>query len=352
MRRMKGAFVGNADFEQTYAELSRSLYQEEIHRHFDFASNLYEVGIERVKGSLIFENLKVRIDKAIEETQTGNKISDDYKTLIFNKDEQARAGCRFNFSDNIWLAINSSRFNVESYALTCKRCNNNFHYLIDGVVKTEPCVIEYATSDNSFKENKQIITPGKSIKIYAQENDFTNKIKIDNRFIFGRQVFKVVAIQDFLQLNTDENEVGLITFNLDYDPISPSDDFNTKIAFGGIEIITPVTTFEEESEKEQTMKISKQEVKKDLKLKLSPDRNYVREGDSTLFKIMDNGENVTDRCKIVLETDIPNKMYEFKLNQKTFKLTCNNKVYDKKIKLKVEYQEEMQIFDIELRGLF
>lgn len=332
------ALKGGINYSNSYAENGRKLYQTEIDRHFTYANNYYEIEREEAVGTNSFVTLGVRIDRATN-MNTGLKLSDDFKKLIFQKDIGVVVGEKFSFAKNIWLAIDDNTLLTSSSSCIVRRCNNIIRYKIGDSYDSEPCFIDYSSSSNGIDVKKEIKLPDKTIKVYAQNNDITAKITLNQRFIFGSQVFKVVSYEDYNRITTFEKRAGLLGFTMELDEKSATDDFINDIADNGLVIEETETEVEENG------------IEVVGKLIITPTDYEIREGKTKEYSILYDEIDVTKEVSIDISKDINTTSYSLTRGDK-ISITCNHKVYGTPLTLKISYKDEVLEVKIYLRGLF
>lgn len=340
------ALRGNINYKKTYSQNGRDLYQTEIDTHFQYANNYYEIEMESANGSNNFSTIGVRIDRATN-MNTGMKLSDDHKKLIFQKDMGIVLGRKFSFAENTWLVTDNSTLLTNSSSCIVRRCNNVIRYKEGSNYDSEPCVIDYTSSSNSLDVKTDIILPDKNIKVYVQYNDVTKQIQINQRFIFGSQVFKVISFEDYNRLKTLDKSVGLMSIIMELDAISPLDDFVNDIATEGLVISaqesqTEISTLNEADATEENTQI----------LNINPFVTEIREGKTQEYQIIYNNENVTNLTNYSISGEAPNSSYRVVRGDNSLLVTCVHKVYGNPLQLDFTYGDKTASIKIYLRGLF
>lgn len=232
LRNITAAMTSDQETFQTYADSQRSLYQTEITTNFEYATDVYTVQEELAKGSMILTDTRVRIVHIIE-ANTGQKLGDDFKEIIFPDMTHPKGmGMRYFFDNNYWLTINTDYYHFVTASTVIRRCNNTLNWLMpNGQVHNEVCVIEYADKNDTFEYRPSINIPRGDINIISQCNQYTNMIKVDDRFLFNGQAFRCRFINNYLHNNTlDNDSTPLIYLTMIKDNISAEDDVLNNIA--------------------------------------------------------------------------------------------------------------------------
>lgn len=236
--------IANSPMQQYKDDL-----QATINSEFECASNIYTIQEELNKGDKTFTDVVIRINHVIN-SETGEKLGDDWRGITF-KDLQHNYGLgyMYQFDDNYWLTINSDIYKFVTASTCIRRCNNVLsRYLYDEnnnrTLYTEPCIIDYKISRDLFKYSDEMILPEGIVQVTTQNNDNTKTIKINDRFIFNGQPFKVQRVNSYLRDKTMvADSVPLLYFSMFKDQISPQDDIDNNIADGliGSDINTVIT---------------------------------------------------------------------------------------------------------------
>ena len=192
-----------------------NLFQETLTEQFYNTSDWWTIQEESVIGSKIFIDVDVHITHLIN-AETGLKLGDDWKTLLFPKiDHLIEIGKIYSFDNNIWLTVNTEIIKNLTGTCTVRRCNNTVRWIDEstGAYYEEPCAIEYLVKEprDYATAGTPFMTPGGFLKMYLQINNITNKIKQNQRFLFGNSghwtCYKVIGtgINDFRNLETYNN---------------------------------------------------------------------------------------------------------------------------------------------------
>lgn len=191
------------------------LFQETLNQQFYNSSDWWTVQEETSQGSKTYTNIDVRISHLIN-AETGLKMGDDWKTVLFKEiDHAIEVGKQYIFDENTWLTINTEKIKNLTGTCTIRRCNNTLRWVEEstGIYYEEPCCIEYMVKEprDYATGGSPFITPGGFLHITLQFNERTNKIKQNQRFMFGNPqhwtCYKVIGtgINDFRNETTYDN---------------------------------------------------------------------------------------------------------------------------------------------------
>lgn len=209
-----------------------SSLQDKIDDVWEFASDNYEIGWEKERGTLAFLPVVCRVCHAID-PKTGKNLGDDFKDLKFHQiGEKRYMGERYQMDGSVWITTNTDNYHYPTQSAIIRRCNNVLSYITpQGVIVREPCIVGYSLKYANIYYNTTMPIPQGTIVITAQSNEFTQNIEINDRFIINSQVYKVKAVSDYLRSYTGLfDSVPLVELEVFTDAIAPDDDFALGIA--------------------------------------------------------------------------------------------------------------------------
>ena len=201
------------------------LFQENLNDQFFNASDVWSVEEETANGSEEYAYFDVRITHVIN-AETGLKLGDDWKTVLFKDiSHQLELGRRYLFDNSIWLTVNTEKIKNLAGSCTIRRCNNMLRWIDEatGAYYKEPCAIEYLVKEprDYFTSGSPFSTPGGFLKLHCQFNEISNKIRENQRFLFGTPnhwtCYKVIGtgINDFRDdSTTDFGSPKILTLDL------------------------------------------------------------------------------------------------------------------------------------------
>ncbi|NFH40684.1 hypothetical protein [Clostridium sporogenes] len=167
---------------------------------------------------LKFEGQEIEIEKntikAIVRNHSNptNEFKEE-RFLITGKDIKVKRGYTIKYLNEYYL-INSDVDRDNPIYNTCKmkRCNNIITFQYKNKVYEYPCILNNATLYSDGMEVKQMILSNDQRGCLIPYNDFTNKIQLQQRFIFNHNsAFSVSLIDDFTfkQANDDNGLLQL-----------------------------------------------------------------------------------------------------------------------------------------------
>lgn len=186
----------------TYSEGLQAL----IDSQYDNTASIYDIEEETALGILVFKDVEYRTVQAVS-SLTGMKLGDDFRRIIYpNISVSKGLGWRYRFANNYWLVANSKLFNSVTDFIILRRCNNLAKfYDSDGVLREEPCVIDYQLNETAPDFSKVTNLPEGTIFMFMQYNDNTFVINDNKRFLFGSHgnynAYKVHGVKNFIADN-------------------------------------------------------------------------------------------------------------------------------------------------------
>jgi len=217
-------------------------FQKLIEKEFYNSTTIYTIKEEVSFASEVFSDLDVRIVRVVK-GETSNLEGDDYKKLLYKDvDHSVEIGYLYKFDDNTWLTINTMRKKSLPVTSILRRCNNTLRWISnDGGSYSEPCIIDYL-----IKENRNYSTAGSAlvnssgmVEILVQSNERTNKIKPNQRFLFGNSsnwtAYRISGggVNNFNNLETEDNDSsGFLRLTMATDVVNEdTDDLANGIAY-------------------------------------------------------------------------------------------------------------------------
>ena len=327
------------DFKQARKQYEYDL-SAKIDEEFEMAPNVYKIGVEKVFGTLQFDDYICRIISAID-PKTGLNLGDDYRKII-SKDlnDPMNMGWRYQFSNNIWIVTNTNNDKDITKSCVIKRCNNVAKWVDkSGVVVEEPCIVGYALKySNAYYSDLNALPQG-TINITMQNNKNSKRLKINDRLYIGSMVYKVKALNDFLRQETyNEDSNPLIEFMCTVDIEAPEISDNGSLA-----------SSDAENKNASDVDSGKQTIV------FTPDVKNMIAGASKEVKVyLYNGEYKTSLKFTFSTSGVPEDNYIFKvIDENTFTVT-NVSAYPQsplEIKCVCENGVERTMY-IVLRGLY
>lgn len=208
--------ISNKSPKNDYIEI----FQKTLDNQFYNGADWWTIKEETPNKSKLYKDIDVRINHVIN-AETGLKLGDDWKTLLFKEiDHNVELGRHYIFDDNTWLTINTEYIKNLTGTCTIRRCNNTLRWIDEstGAYYEEPCCIEYMVKEprDYATQGSPFMTPGGFLHIEMQFNEVSNKIKQNQRFLFGNPehwaCYKVIGtgLNDFRNQQTYNNMTASI----------------------------------------------------------------------------------------------------------------------------------------------
>lgn len=154
-------------------------------------------------------------------TNRNLSVTIDYDDRNISTLESIKRGDVIDYNDNKYFVITETVApRYSKYKSIMRNTNYSIKFVIDGILHENISIIETKTLD---VDNGQVISmPTGKIMVTLQENEITNNIQIDQRFIKMGSPWKIVGI--------DKSKKGLIRLTCDIDVFLPGDDVENEIA--------------------------------------------------------------------------------------------------------------------------
>jgi len=216
-------------------ETYKTEVQQSFNDYFYQSVDWYTIQEETSVGSGQYQNVDVRVNNVINPT-TSDNIEDDFKKLIFpDLNHSVNLGRLYLFGDNYWITTNVDKIKSLAQTVVVRRCNNVLRWIDEqtGAFYEEPCSIGYLIKENRdySTAGSAIVVPSGMVDCFFQINSRTNKIKPNQRFLFGNENIFVAyrveggGINNFNNQKTlDNNSASLGRYGLSVDFINEQTD--------------------------------------------------------------------------------------------------------------------------------
>ena len=199
-------------------------FQALVNAQFDNTFTAYQILEEKPFASGSYVLMDVRVNRAVD-ALTGQKLGDDYKTILFkNLTHATTLGNLYYFDNNYWLVTNTEVIKNLIASCMVRRCNNTLRWQdSNGGIHSVPCFIDYTISRSRDMISKDSpVTPAGYIGVTCQFNTTTNTIERSQRFLFGNPSnwvgYKILGggIANYNNLTTNNNmSAGLLNFTME-----------------------------------------------------------------------------------------------------------------------------------------
>lgn len=130
-----------------------------------------------------------------------------------------------------WMITNIDADVTIQYRGIMEKCNNVLkNYDSNGVLHTEPCIIETKVKNTDFQYDNDIILPDGVRIVMVQYNTWTSTFVENQRFMFGGQAWKCTQLDNFQKSDiADDDSVGVVYLTLTRDDLASDDDVANNI---------------------------------------------------------------------------------------------------------------------------
>ena len=163
----------------------------------------------------------------------------DKKKIIFKPGEVLNRGDYIYWIETGYLFIvvekDISPYYDNGLMYRCNNTMNWYTYKDNGqkVINKQPCAIYEKTGSETFQFNESIVLANGETLCIIQNNPSTNNFKVNDRFLFGKQPFKIERINNYEKENALSDDIAPVLFIfMVKDQISPLDDLDNNIADG------------------------------------------------------------------------------------------------------------------------
>lgn len=220
-------------FEKSPKERWAESMQELANQVFENSSTYWtDVEEEDAVGTLEFHPIIARVTSLID-AKTGQRVNDDFKKIIFpNMNYHPSLGTRYKFDNNIWIVYSTENIRTDTSSVYIRRCNNVMTTQDKyGNIHREPVYIDYKVTEAQLYKEYTLNVPSGRIQFWCQRNRHTENININDRYIFGKEPYRVREVARFDRTYTfEEDSVKMISFYAELDAIGTDDNMDLGIA--------------------------------------------------------------------------------------------------------------------------
>ena len=160
------------------------------------------------------------------------------REIILRPNESLEVGTYVQFDGDTWLLFDKyGGTGSTSIKMLAIKCNRTIKWKTkNGSIKEYPCVASATDLGSKSKQSKNelewnkydVRLPLGQLFISVEINQDTQGIELNDRFIFGRNVYEVTGIDDITSVG--ENGYGYIQFTVKITTVREGDDFESGIA--------------------------------------------------------------------------------------------------------------------------
>lgn len=227
----------DSGYLQSPNDYFRDLQQAAVDGLFDCTSAKYTVKEQDDIGSPTYHDIDVWLDYIVGTTSSGVKQGTDFTQLMFRDiDHHIVQGLYYIFEDNYHISYFYNRHDGLEKSVAVRRCNNAMR-IVDpenGAIFSIPCVIDYDMTSPSQQVSSYIITPNNHAVVMVQGNADTLRLfKLNTRYMFNGRPFKLLAYQNAIWYDLQNEEPTLLYLDLYLDELHDKDDIANGLAYNG-----------------------------------------------------------------------------------------------------------------------
>lgn len=227
----------NNQMTQQPNDFYHDLQQAFIDDQWDNTSALRIIEEQDDFGLDTYHNIEVWLNKVIGQTTTFAKNGEDYRQVLFKDINKKNVrGLYYRFEDDYWIVDFVNPAQGLSNSITLRRCNNALR-IVDpenGSVFAIPCVVDYDMTSPTMLINTNVLTPNNHAIVYVQANSDTMRLFTYNkRFFLNGRVFKLLAYQNALNRDLNNQEPTVLYLDLYFDELHANDNLETQVAYNG-----------------------------------------------------------------------------------------------------------------------
>jgi hypothetical protein len=194
-----------------------------------------------------FRVLEVKSSKNPEVTEMDARVVEverlgTLREVILRPNDNLDIGTYVTFDGETWVIFDKygSAGTGSSIKLVVAKCNRTIKWKgKDGKVVEHDCVASSMDLGSKAKQARNEIEWNKydvrlplgQLFVFVETNRDTDNIRLNDRFIFGRNVYEVVGIDDTTMVEKDG--YGIIQLTVKIATIRTEDDFESRIAYNG-----------------------------------------------------------------------------------------------------------------------
>lgn len=173
------------------------------------------------------------------------------RQILFRPKQGLNIGTYVKFDNETWLIFDQwGDRNSTKYTALVEKCNRTLKWKdlnsniieVDCIASQSPLGSKASQGKNDIEWNKYDVSlPLGQLYVFIEKNNITMSVEMNQRFIFGQNVYEVFGIDDTSFVDKDGH--GIIQLLVKISTKQNGDDFINRIAFNEYEtIITPTNT--------------------------------------------------------------------------------------------------------------
>lgn len=164
------------------------------------------------------------------------------REVLFRPQQGLNIGTYVTFDNDTWIVSDVWGSTATQLKVMVQKCNRKLTWKDkDGEVQAIDCIASQSPLGSKANQGKNDIEWNKmdvrlplgQLYVYVEKNNITNTLELNQRFIFGSNVYEVYGIDD--TTSVDKNGFGIIQLTIKVTTKQDADDFTSGIAFNDYE---------------------------------------------------------------------------------------------------------------------
>lgn len=154
---------------------------------------------------------------------SNTKVEENHDDKLITTKSIIQRGNIINYADKTYFLIsevNDTRSNTDRYKAILRAVNQCIYFNFDGFLFLHPAIVEVKSL--TLSTNNYFSYPDGSVQVTLQDNNDTNKIVLNQRFLTFRNVYQVTGI--------DKSKNGFIILSAESTTFNSNDDRDNEIA--------------------------------------------------------------------------------------------------------------------------
>lgn len=207
---------------------------------------VFNVQLKGLEGTSVTIDNVENIHALIQNKDNINSEKNEFRNLCVTKDVNVKHGSYVIYDDEYYLVVTDIDNHYYYKSCKIKKCNNKVKWKDrTGVIYEFPCLLNNDSYGvKVLSDNDYIRTQNIKAQIVIQNNEVTEKIIPDMRFMFNHSEFDIYNVVDINKSITG----GLITLTSEKSVLQVEDNLKENLAFSKIlssnneEVKPPITT--------------------------------------------------------------------------------------------------------------
>lgn len=182
-----------------------------------------------------FPDIKKMDARVIEVERLGS-----LREILFRHKQGLNVGTYVKFDGDTWLIFDKWGSIATGLKVMVEKCNRTIKWSRNGNVRELDCIASATPLGSKANQGKNEIEwnkydvrlPMGQLFCFVELNNYTREIELNQRFIFGSNVYEVVGIDDTTSVDTSVNPkgYGILSLTLNITTKRANDDFENRIA--------------------------------------------------------------------------------------------------------------------------